>query len=123
MTNYPRNTKKTTSWRNKERNSFVVSILFRSFAPIINNFGYDILLFYMTVGGIPMYLSYVQLGLSLAQIIDDLYFNHKAKLKDEFDRLFNSIFRSPEPYKAIIRLLARQNGYTVTLDSLYEPNP
>lgn len=74
---------------------------------------YDILQLYMTVGGIPMYLSYVQPGLSLAQIIDDLYFNRKAKLKDEFDRLFNSIFRSPEPYKAIIRLLAkRQSGYS-----------
>ena len=74
---------------------------------------YDILQLYMTVGGIPMYLSYVQPGLSLAQIIDNLYFDRKAKLKDEFERLFNSQFRSPEPYKAIIRLLAkRQSGYS-----------
>ncbi len=74
---------------------------------------YDILQLYMTVGGIPMYLSYVQSGLSLAQIIDNLYFDRKAKLKDEFERLFNSLFRSPEPYKAIIRLLAkRQSGYS-----------
>ena len=74
---------------------------------------YDILQLYMTVGGIPMYLNYVQPGLSLAQIIDDLYFNRKAKLKNEFDRLFNSLFRSPEPYKAIIRLLAKQHsGYS-----------
>ena len=87
---------------------------------------YDILQLYMTVGGIPMYLSYVQPGLSLAQIIDDLYFNHKAKLKNEFERLFNSIFRSPEPYKAIIRLLAkRHSGYSreeiseKTLEPLY----
>lgn len=73
---------------------------------------YDILQLYMAVGGIPMYLSYVKPGLSLAQNIDQLFFNHKAKLKDEFERLFNSIFRSPEPYKAIIRLLAkRQCGY------------
>ena len=74
---------------------------------------YDILQLYMTTGGIPMYLSYVYPGLSLAQIIDNLYFNRKAKLKDEFDRLFNSIFRSPEHYKAIVRLLAkRQKGYS-----------
>lgn len=74
---------------------------------------YDILQLYMAVGGIPMYLSYAQPGLSLAQNIDLLYFNRKAKLKDEFDRLFNSIFRSPEPYKAVIRLLAtRQSGYS-----------
>ena len=74
---------------------------------------YDILQLYMTTGGIPMYLSYVERGLSLAQIIDDLFFARKAKLNNEFDRLFNSIFRSPEPYKSVIRLLAkRQSGYS-----------
>lgn len=74
---------------------------------------YDILQLYMSVGGIPMYLSYVQPGQSLAQIIDSLYFDRKAKLKDEFERLFNSLFRSPEPYKAIIRLLSkRHSGYS-----------
>lgn len=74
---------------------------------------YDILQLYMTVGGIPMYLSYVKPSLSLAQNIDQLFFNRKAKLKDEFERLFNSLFRSPEPYKTIIRLLAtRQSGYS-----------
>ncbi len=74
---------------------------------------YDILQLYMAVGGIPMYLSYVQPGLSLAQTIDSLYFDHKAKLKNEFERLFNSLFRSPEPYKAIIRQLSkRQSGYS-----------
>lgn len=74
---------------------------------------YDILQLYMTTGGIPMYLSYVERGLSLAQIIDDLFFVRKAKLNNEFDRLFNSIFRSPEPHKSVIRLLAkRQSGYS-----------
>lgn len=74
---------------------------------------YDILQLYMALGGIPMYLSYVQPGLSLAQNIDLLFFNKKAKLQDEFERLFNSIFRSPEPYKAIIRQLSnRQSGYS-----------
>ena len=74
---------------------------------------YDILQLYMTVGGIPMYLSYVQPGLSLAQNIDNLFFNAKAKLKNEFDRLFYSIFRDPEPHITIIRLLAkRQSGYS-----------
>lgn len=73
---------------------------------------YDILQLYMTVGGIPMYLSYVQPGKSLAQIIDGLYFNRKAKLKDEFERLLNSVFKNPEHYKKVIQLLAkRQSGY------------
>ena len=74
---------------------------------------YDILQLYMTTGGIPMYLSYVQPGYSLAQIIDTLFYNRKAKLKDEFERLFNSVFRSPEPYKTIVRLLSKQHrGYS-----------
>lgn len=74
---------------------------------------YDILQLYMATGGIPMYLSYVQQGLSLAQNIDNLFFNRKAKLKDEFKRLFNSIYRSPEHYEDIIRLLSkRQSGYS-----------
>lgn len=74
---------------------------------------YDMLQLYMATGGIPMYLSYVQPGYSLAQIIDQLFFNRKAKLKGEFERLFNSIFRSPEPYKAVVRQLAkRQRGYS-----------
>ena len=71
---------------------------------------YDILQLYMATGGIPMYLSYVQPGFSLAQIIDRLFFNRKAKLKNEFERLFNSIFRSPEQYMAIVRLLAKRQG-------------
>lgn len=70
---------------------------------------YDILQLYMTTGGIPMYLSYVEPGMSLAQVIDSLFFVKKAKLKDEFERLFNSIFNMPERYKAVIRLLSKKH--------------
>jgi len=74
---------------------------------------YDILQLYMAVGGIPMYLSHVQPGLSLAQTIDLLFFAKKAKLKDEFSRLFYSIFKTPERYISIIRALAkRHSGYS-----------
>lgn len=74
---------------------------------------YDILQLYMAVGGIPMYLSYVQPGFSLAQIIDQFFFVRKAKLKEEFSRLFGSIFKSPERYMSVIRLLAKRHaGYS-----------
>ena len=74
---------------------------------------YDILQLYMAVGGIPMYLSYVQSGMSLAQIIDSLYFSRKAKLKNEFERLFGSIFRYPDNYIKVVRELSkRQSGYS-----------
>ena len=74
---------------------------------------YDIIQLYMAVGGIPMYLSYVTPGQSLAQTIDQLFFARKAKLKDEYDRLFNSIFNKPEKYRQVVTLLAgRQKGYS-----------
>lgn len=74
---------------------------------------YDILQLYMAVGGIPMYLSYVQPGYSLAQVIDNLFFERHAKLRNEFDRLFHSIFRIPAQYMSVVRLLAmRQAGYS-----------
>lgn len=74
---------------------------------------YDILQLYMTTGGIPMYLSYVEPGLSLAQIIDKLFFVKKGKLKEEFDRLFNSIYSKPDKYKSVIRFLSKKHiGYS-----------
>lgn len=74
---------------------------------------YDILQLYMTTGGIPMYLSYVLPGMSLAQIVDYLFFAKKAKLKDEFNRLFSSVFKKPEKYKTIIKTLAKKHtGYS-----------
>lgn len=74
---------------------------------------YDIAQAYMAVGGIPYYLSYFQPGKSLAQIIDNLFFERKAKLQNEFERLFNSIFTSPKRFKTIVRLLAKRHiGYS-----------
>lgn len=74
---------------------------------------YDIAQLYMAVGGIPMYLSYVQPGLSLAQIIDQLFFADKAKLKNEFNRLFSSLFKNPERCMSVIRTLSKRHaGYS-----------
>ena len=74
---------------------------------------YDIAQLYMAVGGIPMYLSYVQPGLSLAQILDQLFFADKAKLKNEFNRLFSSLFKNPERCMSVIRTLSKRHaGYS-----------
>ena len=53
---------------------------------------YNIIQAYMILGGIPFYLDCFNPSLSLAQNIDTLFFNSKAKLGDEFERLFTSIF-------------------------------
>ena len=71
---------------------------------------YDITQLYMALGGVPMYLSYVQPGLSLAQIIDQLFFARKAKLRDEFVRLFGSIFKNPDKHVVIVRALSKRHG-------------
>ena len=63
---------------------------------------------YMVTGGIPYYLSLIRKGRSIAQNIDDLFFAKDAKLGQEFDRLFNSLFANPEVNKKIIRQLGKK---------------
>ena len=74
---------------------------------------YDIAQSYMAVGGIPYYLGYFRANLSAAQNIDSLFFAKGAKLRDEFDRLFESVFENPELIKSVVRILyTRSSGYT-----------
>ncbi len=74
---------------------------------------YDIAQANMILGGIPYYLGYFNRGLSLAQNIDRLLFSHQAKLRNEFDRLFASIFSNPEDVKKVVKVLSlSHSGYT-----------
>lgn len=74
---------------------------------------YDIVQSYMVVGGIPYYLGYFEPGLSLPQNIDKLFFVKDAKLQEEYDRLFASVFSKPEEMKRIVKFLStRRSGYT-----------
>ena len=74
---------------------------------------YDLAECYMVFGGIPYYLDAMDERLSLAQNIDRLFFQRDAMFRDEFDRLFHSIFANPETMKSIVKLLNnRRGGYT-----------
>lgn len=74
---------------------------------------YDIAGSYMILGGIPYYMTYVDAELSLAQNVDNLFFTHNARLKDEYERLFASVFSNPDAIKKIVKLLSDRNaGYT-----------
>ncbi len=74
---------------------------------------YDIAESYMITGGIPYYLGYYRKHLSLAQNIDEMFFKPHAKLKDEYEHLFNSIFVNPDRIRSIVGLLGSRNlGYT-----------
>lgn len=74
---------------------------------------YDQLQAYMITGGIPYYLVMMDKKLSLAQNIDHLFFTKNAKLKDEFTRLFHSLFTNPDDYLTVVKLLGKRRiGYT-----------
>jgi len=62
---------------------------------------------YSILGGIPYYLSFVQPGDSVASAVDRLFFSSDAELKREYDRLFKSLYKSPEPYIRIIDVLCK----------------
>ena len=70
---------------------------------------YDIAQSYMMVGGIPYYLRYFNRELSLAQNINNVFFSDNAILKDEFDRIFASLFVNPEVMKRIVTALSSKN--------------
>ena len=79
----------------------------------VNMSKYDIVQAYMMVGGIPFYLRYFDRTLSLAQNIDALFFSDNAVLKDEFDRLFTSLFVNPDEMQSIVRaLFTKSRGLT-----------
>lgn len=74
---------------------------------------YDMVQNYMILGGIPYYLGYMKKEKSLAQNVDQLFFAEGAKLKNEYDRLFASVFAKPEQMKNIVETIAtRRSGYT-----------
>lgn len=70
---------------------------------------YDVIQAYMMVGGIPYYLRYFNKRLSLAQNINEIFFADEAQLKDEFNRMFASLFKNAEPIKQIIKAIASKN--------------
>ena len=71
---------------------------------------YDVAQTYMVFGGVPHYLSLFEKGLSVPQNVDLLLFEKNAKLKNEFDRLFGSLFKNAEDHIKVIRLLSQRRG-------------
>ena len=68
---------------------------------------YQILNLYMVMGGVALYWSILDRRLSAVQNIDQLFFNKDAKLNGEFNDLYNSLFKHPEAYKAIVVALGK----------------
>jgi len=68
---------------------------------------YDQLTLAMVMGGVPHYLKEAQPGKSAAQIIDRSCFNKTGLLREEFDRLYASLFENSDRHVEIVRELAK----------------
>lgn len=62
---------------------------------------------YMIFGGIPYYLSILNRDESLVQNVDRLFFGRDTKMRREFHRLFNTLYKNPGKYIEIIKALSR----------------
>ena len=69
---------------------------------------YQLLQFYMVLGGIPFYLDMVDTTQSAAQNINRLCFTPKGGLRKEFDNLYASLFRNADKHIAVIEALAKK---------------
>jgi hypothetical protein len=70
---------------------------------------YDTLQIYMAIGGIPHYLDKLKKGKSVAQNIDKLCFSKDGFLREEYKRLFVSLFDNSEKHLAILKTLSKCN--------------
>ncbi len=69
---------------------------------------YQIVQLYMTMGGIPMYLDQLKSGLSAVQNIQKICFERDGYLRQEFDRLFSSLFDNFQNHVEVVRALANK---------------
>ena len=75
---------------------------------------YQIAQCYMILGGIPFYLTLLNPKLSLLANIDELFFaDAHALLRTEYNELYATLFKRPENYLSVIRILVeRKEGFT-----------
>ncbi len=79
---------------------------------LANGFNWDriaITQAYMAVGGIPYYLASLSKSESLAQNFDRIFFASGSEMQREFARLYSTMFTRPDPYIAIIEVLAHKH--------------
>ena len=69
----------------------------------------DIAQIYMCVGGVPFYLKDIKAGYSVPQILDQLFFAEQARLKNEFQNLYASLFSNNALHEKVVKALASKN--------------
>lgn len=63
---------------------------------------------YMILGGVPFYLKQLNKGESIAQNIDRVLFDKDGELHDEFQDVFESLFKNAENHIKVIAALAKK---------------
>ena len=61
----------------------------------------------MVTGGIPHYLKEVRKGRSAGQVIDELCFRPEGLLRDEFERLYHSLYTQADNHIRVVRALSK----------------
>lgn len=69
---------------------------------------YDIAECYMIMGGIPFYLKQLNPKWTYTQNIDNIFFKEKGLLWDEFDHLYDTLFKQPENHIAVVEALSKK---------------
>jgi hypothetical protein len=62
----------------------------------------------MIMGGVPYYLEQLERSHSLSRNIDNLFFTKNAILRNEYPKLYSSLFKKPEKYMKIVEVLAQK---------------
>ena len=70
---------------------------------------YDIISYYMVLGGVPFYWTLLKKGFSVGQNIDYLFFDEVSPLKDEFHLMYSSLFANHQKYIKIVEILGTKS--------------
>ena len=73
---------------------------------------------YMAMGGVAYYLSLFETNKSVAQNIQQLCFTRGGELTEEFERMFNSLFKKADNHLAIVTALKNKGKGMTRLDLL-----
>jgi hypothetical protein len=74
----------------------------------VNLTPFQIIELYMTMGGIPYYLKDAEPGLSASQVIDKSCFSSQGPLRNEFNKLYASLFENADQHRMIVETLSRK---------------
>lgn len=69
----------------------------------------DITQLYMCVGGVPFYLNGLKAGDSVPQILDQLFYQKQAILKNEFQNLYAALFKNNAFHEKVVEALSTKN--------------